>query len=194
LQKAREEFAAALKISPHSADAERGIHEARSDGEEQEAFQELEQAVPQEPKNADLHTTYAEELLERDRVGEAKAQANLALSLDPHQWHAFGVLGQVAMKNGDLTGARQHLNTAIQHDGTDDDSLAALGDLEVLEKHYPAAVRLYRQLVKVAPEESQGHRKLADALDLAGDKDAAARERAVADGIEAAAKAKDGKA
>ena len=41
-QRAREQFAAALKIQPHSAEAERGIHEARSDGEEQEAFQELE--------------------------------------------------------------------------------------------------------------------------------------------------------
>jgi tetratricopeptide (TPR) repeat protein len=191
-ERAREEFAAALKYSSHSADAERGIHLARTDSEEQEAFQELESVVIREPKNADLHTTYAEELLERNRTDEAKAQAQLAIKLDPSQWHSFGVLGQVAMLAGDLKTARMNLETAIRHDSTDDDSLMALADLEVAQKNPAAAVKLLRQLVKVAPEESAGHAKLAAALDLTGDQAGAKKERAVAAEIEAAAKAKGG--
>jgi Tfp pilus assembly protein PilF len=192
LERAREEFAAALKVSPHSADAERGIHEARTDGEEQEAFQELELLVPREPKNADIHTTYAEELLERDRAVEAKAQADLALKLDPHQWHAFGVLGQVAKKDGDLTKARLNLEMAIKHDDTDDDSLFALGEIEVQQKNYGPALKLFRQLVKVAPEESAGHLKLAEVLSHLGDARGASQERAVGESIEAAAKLRGG--
>jgi tetratricopeptide (TPR) repeat protein len=192
-QKAREEFAAVLKVSPHSAEAERGIHEARSDGEEQEAFQELEVLVPKQPRNADIHTTYAEELLERDRTSEAKVEALLALKLDNKQWHAYGVLGLIAKKEGDLASARANLETAIKHDSADDDSLAGLGDLDLQEKNYSGAVKLYRQLVKVAPEESEGHRKLAQGLELLGQKDAARVEAAIADAIETAAKSKGGK-
>lgn len=181
-----------LKISPHSADAERGIHEARTDSEEQEAFQELEQLIPREPKNADLHTTYAEELLERNRNDEAKDQATYSLKLDKQQWHAYGVLGQVAMSTGDSKTARANLEMAIRHDPTDDDSLVALADIEIHEKNLTAAVKLLRQLVKVAPEESMGHTKLADALDLSGNADEAKRERATAAAIESSTKSKAG--
>jgi len=192
LERAREEFAAALKVSPHSADAERGIHEARSDGEEQESFQELERVITHEPHNADLHTTYAEELLERDRAQEAKAQAIESLKLDPRQWHAYGVLGQVAIKEGDLAGARANLGTALKHDETDDDSLLALGDIEFTAKNYSAALKWFRQLVKVAPEESEGHRRLADALSQTGAAAEAQAERTKAAEIEAAAKTRGG--
>ena len=192
-QKAREEFATVLKISPHSAEAERGIHEARSDGEEQEAFQELELVVPKQPKNADLHTTYAEELLERDRLKEAKSEAKLALQLDSRQWHAYGVLGLIAKREGDFAGARSNLEAAIKHDNADDDSLDGLGDLEIEQKNYLAAVKLFKQLVRVAPEVSEGHLKLAEGLDLLGQKDAARVERGIGEAIEAAAKSKAGK-
>lgn len=191
-ERAREEFAAALKLSPHSAEAERGIHLARTDSEEQEAFQELEQLVPREPKNADLHTTYAEELLERDRREDAKAQAEIAIKLDPNQWHSFGVLGQIAMLSGDVKSAVTHLETAIKHDPNDDDSLVALAQIELDRKNIGVAVKLLRQLVRVAPEESVGHSKLAGALELIGDQEGAKRERAAAAAIESSAKEKGG--
>ena len=190
--KAREQFAIALKFSPHSAEAERGIHECRSDGEEQEAFQELELLVPKEPKNADIHTTYAEELLERDRTPEAKAQAELAIRLDSSQWHAWGVLGQVALKAGDLDAAFRFLETAIRHDNTDDDSLDALGKLYVIRKDYGGAVRAYRQWVLVAPEESEPHLKLREALESSGDHASAKTELALANAISAESKARGG--
>ena len=183
-QRALEQFAAALKVAPHSAEAERGIHEARSDGQEQEAFQELEIVVTREPNNADIHTTYAEELLERDRVDEAESQAKLSLKLDPHQWHAFGVLGEVALRKGDLVSARSNLEIAVKHDEADDDSLLALGDLELRQKNYTAAVKDYRKLTKLVPEESEGHLRLADALDHVGDSIAASTERELAATIE----------
>ena len=192
-QRALEEFAAALKTFAHSADAERGIHEARTDGQEQDSFQQLEAEVVREPNNADIHTTYAEELLERDRVGSAKEQAILALKMDPHQWHAFGVLGEIALREGDFATAQADLDTAVNHDGRDDDSLLALGDLESRQKNYPAAVKAFRQLAKLVPEDSEAHRRLGDALEKTGAADEAQKERAIASEIERASNAKGGK-
>ncbi|MDR3690495.1 MAG: tetratricopeptide repeat protein [Fimbriimonas sp.] len=192
-QRALEEFAAALKIDRHSADAERGIHVARTEGQEQESFQQIESEAVREPRNADIHTTYAEELLERDRVAAAKFEAQYSLKLDAHQWHAIGVLGEVSLKEGKFAEARQYLETACFHDSRDDDSVFALGEVYLNLKDYPAAVKAFRQLVKLVPEESDGHRKLADALGKSGDKPAAQKELEIAQTIEAANGQKGGK-
>ncbi len=183
-ERARSEFAAALKESPHSADAERGIHESRSDGEEQQAFQELEDLVHQDPANADLVTTYSEELVERGRLAEAKKEANAALKLDPHQWHAFCALGRIAYAEGDMTAAETNLKIAISHDSRDDDAMATYGDLMMSKNRLTEALALYRNVVKLAPEEPDYHTRLAAALDRLGMKAEAAKETAIAAELE----------
>ena len=192
-QKALEQYAAALKINPHSAVAERGIHEARSEGQEQEAFQTLENEAIREPRNADIQTTYSEELLERDRIKDAKERAELAVGLDARQWHAYGVLGQIALRSGDYNTARTDLQTAVRHDPSDDDSVLALGDLEFAQQNYGDAVRAYLQLTKLVPEESEGHRKLAAAYSKLGNHTAAKVESDLALAIEKAAGTRGGK-
>lgn len=192
-QRALEQFAAALKVNAHYAQAERGIHEARSEGQEQETFQELESEVNREPKNPDMQTTYAEELLERDRVKDAKSHAELAVSLDARQWHAYGVLGEIALREKDYNAARTNLQTAVLHDSTDDDSVLALGDLEFAQGNYSDAVRIFTRLVKLVPEESEGHQKLANAYEKSGNPAAAKAERLLALEIEKAAGGKGGK-
>lgn len=169
-QRALQEFAAALAISPHSSAAERGIHDARSEGEEQAAFQDLEDAVNREPNNPDLATTYAEELIERNRLAEASQAAKKALSIDPRQWHAYCALGRIAAATGNIDEARSDLKLAILHDDGDDDALEALGDIELKQGKPAEAIKLFRQLVKVVPDESEGYRRLASAYDAIGDK------------------------
>jgi uncharacterized protein HemY len=69
------------------------------------------------------------------------------------------------------------LKLAIGHDNQDDDALEALGDLEMKQNQPAEAAKLYRQLIKVVPEQSEGYRRLADALDATGDKAGAATMR-----------------
>jgi Tfp pilus assembly protein PilF len=187
-ERALEQFAYVLSIDRHSSAAERDIHEARTEGQEEQAFRDLELQVPREPNNADLHTTYAEELVERDRLSDAVYQATKALDLDPKQWHAHCALGRVELKLGHFAEARSHLQLAIAHDPTDDDALSALGDLDMKEGHADKAVADYRALTKLIPEEAEGHEKLAAALEATGDKTGAAAERKTAADIIARAK------
>jgi len=154
-KRAVESFRAALKINPHLAEAERGIHLANSPEEEQSAFEALMEQAKNEPKNADVHATFAEELVERNRLDEGKAEAELALKLDPKQGHAYCALGRIAVKQG--------------HDG--DDAMKT--------KNYALAVRYFRRVVAIVADETEGHAKLMAALTAAGDAKGAEREKQI---------------
>jgi Tfp pilus assembly protein PilF len=180
-EKAIEEFQAALRLKPHSAEAERLIHEAReksNKGEEEKAFQELAAQVKRNPKNADLHTTYAEELVERDRLAEAQAEAELALKLDPKQGHSYCALGRIAARQGKEADAQKYLETALHFDNTDDDALITLGDLAMKAKDYRRASDYYRRVVILVPDQTEGHKKYLEALTDLGDTRRAEKEKA----------------
>ncbi len=177
VQRAQEQFSAALHLKPHSAEAERGIHQARSEGEEERAFQALKEQVKSEPGNADVLATYAEELIERNQIELARNEATLAIKIDPRQGHAYCALGRIAFKEGKAEEAKTLLDKAVRFDNTDDDALALLGDLAMRRKDYLKAVSFYRRVVSVVPDELEGHRKLIEALTMSGDARAAAREK-----------------
>jgi Tfp pilus assembly protein PilF len=176
---AAEEFEAALRLSPHSAEAERGIRAARSEGEAEAAFDELQEQVQREPGNADAHTTLAEELLDRHQPDAAAHEAESALKLDRKQGHAYCVLGRIAAQHGDLDVARKNLGLAILLDSTDDDAYSTLGDLAMRDKDFPRAVQYYRHVVSIAPDETEGHKGLRDALTALGQTREAAKETAI---------------
>lgn len=176
-QRAIDEFNAALKIKPHFADAERGIHQARSEGEEESAFHSLEEQVKQEPNNADLHATFAEELLERDRVDDAQREADMALKIVPNMGHAYCALGRVALKRNNVAEAQRLLEIALKRDSSDDDALTALGDLAMTQKDFQLATKRYKRVVEVVPEQIEGHTKLMGALTALGDERGVAKEK-----------------
>lgn len=181
-ERAREEFQTALRLRPHSAEAERLIHVAREKSdpmEEEKAFRALEELVRRDAKNADLHTAYAEELVERDRLAEAQQEAELALKLDGKQGHAYCALGRVAFKQGKEAEAHSYLEKALRFDNTDDDALTALGDLAMKTKEYRRASDYYRRVVELAPDQVEGHQKYLEALTLLGDTRRAEKEKAV---------------
>lgn len=183
-KRALEEFRVVLRMNPHSAEAERGIHQARSADEEEAAFQAIAAQVKQEPDNADAHTTYAEELVERDRLEEAQREAETALRLDPRQGHAYCALGRVAARQGKDDEARKNLEIAIKRDSTDDDAFATLGDLAMKAKAYRQAVTYYSREVAIVPDESEGHKKLLAALTALGDTARAEKERLLLERLE----------
>ncbi len=179
--RAIEEFQAAIRLKPHLAEAERLIHSAReksNQGEEEKAFQELEAQAKREPKNADIHTTYAEELVERDRLEEALKEAELALKLDSRQGHAYCALGRIASRQGNEAAAQKYLETALRFDNTDDDALTSLGDLAMKAKDYRRASDYYRRVVNLVPEQVEGHKKYLAALKVLGNTGRAEKEEA----------------
>ena len=182
-QRALEQFSEALKLSPHSSAAERGMHDARSDGEEERAFEELSDLANREPDNPDVQTTFAEELIERDRFSEAKTRAERALGQDNHQWHAYCALGRIAAKEGDAATARKDLQIAVSHDYTDDDALEALGGIELAAHHIDQAIRWFKKLADLLPDEAEGHELLAEAYSANGQTELAAKQRSVAEAI-----------
>ena len=179
IERAQDEYTAALRLNIHCAEAERGLHLLRTTDQEAAAFKALEEQVKREPNNADLHTSYAEELTERDRFDEAQKEAETALRLKPHLGHAYCALARVAIHKGNDVEARKDFTIAIQADKRDDDAVAGLGDLAMKEKDYKAAVALYRRAVTIVPDERQWHEKLRDALAAAGDSEGAAQENAI---------------
>jgi Flp pilus assembly protein TadD len=178
-EQAVEEFDTALRLKPHFTEAERGLHRAHTPGEEEAAFRALEDQVQQQPDNADLHTSYAEALLARDRAEEAQREAETAVHLNPKLGHAYSALGRAALKQGNATEARQNLESAIQRDNTDDAAFTALGDLAMQQKEAREAVTSFRQAVYLVPDESEYRQKLIAALVAAGDEYQAKREQAI---------------
>jgi len=176
-QRAQEEFAAALRLRPHFSAAERGLHEARSPAEQERALQAIAEDVKNAPGSAEAHCSYAEALLDSRQIEAALAAAKRAIELDPKQGHAYCVLGRIAAKGGKEDEARTLLDKAVRLDGTDDDAISLLGDLAMRRKDYVGAARLYRRVVHMVPDDSVGHRKLAEALAAAGDTRGATRER-----------------
>jgi tetratricopeptide (TPR) repeat protein len=176
--RAIDQFASALRIKPHSPEAERGIHDAKTLGQEEAAFEALEALAKAEPDNADLQTTVAEELIERDRLLEAKPHADAALKLNSHMWHAYCALGRIAAKEGDDKTATDDYEIAVSHDDKDDDAVAALGELAINQKQYVYAALWFRKLVKILPDEREGYQKLIEALDAGNQKAEATKVRA----------------
>ena len=115
--------------------------------------------------------------MERNRLEEAKAEAELALKLDPKQGHAYCALGRIAVKQGKDEEARTALLKAIKRDPNDDDAYAALGEDAMKTKNYALAAKFYRRVVEIIPDETEGRNKLIAALAAAGDAKSAEREK-----------------
>ncbi len=167
----------------HSAEAERGIHLARNPETEEAAFKALEQQVQAEPNNADAHTTYAEELLERKRYEEAQKEAQIAIRLNPKEGHAYCALGQVMAAQGHPDDAKKYLATAIKYDNSDDDALDTLGNIAFAAKDFKTAAKYYSRVVAILPQEVEGHRELRETYRAMGDEKGAAREQRIMDGL-----------
>ena len=176
--RARESFAAALRIKPHIDQAETGLHDVMSPEEHDRMLVDIETRAKNAPRDADLQTTYAEELLERNRYEEAEQAAKSALQIDKTESHAQGVLGLIALHRNQKEEAVRLLGLAIRADDSDDDSWAGLGDIAMSDKDFTHAATYYRGAVKAAPDHADWHEKLAAALTASGDTAAAALESA----------------
>lgn len=90
---------------------ERGLDELSKDRLSQ-ALADLDQAVAQNPRNAEYYAARGLALLRDEWEADAEQDFAQALKLDPTQWLAHYGRGMLAFKEGDFTTALDHFSRA----------------------------------------------------------------------------------
>ena len=167
-ERAADQFHAAQRLSPNNGQAEFGLRQTHTPDELEKEFGELAEKIKNQPRNAELHARYAEELADRNKFPEAQSEAEAALKLKPNLGEALYVLGTVSLHNGNMEEARKNFLLAVKADKRDDDAWGGLGDIALQAKDYPAAITNYQHASAIVPDERQWHEKLRDTYQAAG--------------------------
>ena len=114
-------------------------------------FAELEEAHKADPDDPDLSARLADQLLKRNKAGDARRLADAVLAKQPGHPVAAVVKARLLSRAGDDPAAREVVAAAQAANPDDSKLLRELGRLAVEEKDYPAATKLYEHGRKVAP-------------------------------------------
>ena len=149
-------FEKAIELQPSNSEPYRGLAIAQfGAGMTREALATFERVITQFPQSALLHQDYGKVLLKLAETGDAGAEPRAAdlfqkaLALDPSLSESHCLLGNLALKQGRITDAVQHLESAAQR------------DQKSSRIHY-ALSRAYRRLgrIEAAAKELEIHRQL----------------------------------
>jgi len=106
-QRAREEYAAGLRLAPNHIDLLVGSAEAeRATGNWEKAVEVLRRALSLDPRSGRASGALAAHLLWLRRYPEATAAADQAVTLAPENLRNFGAKVMIRLAQGDLPGAR----------------------------------------------------------------------------------------
>jgi tetratricopeptide (TPR) repeat protein len=176
------QFAQALRVDPKIGRLHASYGNALlQQGRLAEAEKEFQKALAQDGESADLLSNYAYDLKMQKRTGEADAMYRRALELDPDHLESlnnYAVL--LAQHGGSLETAEKLLQRATQTHPKDAESVYNLGN--VLEGAHKSreAIAYYERAVQLMPRSWMYHLRLGQALQKAGQADAAARQFEVA--------------
>jgi Flp pilus assembly protein TadD len=119
-------------------------------------MQQMERAIALNPRNAAalnyLGYSYAEMGV---RLDEAESLIRRALALDPDDGFYVDSLGWVYYQRGDYRRAVEQLERAVELAGDDPTVAEHLGDAYERDKRPDAALRVYRDALAHAKDESQ---------------------------------------
>jgi tetratricopeptide (TPR) repeat protein len=116
-QAAYAQFLAALQIGPRTAPTEFAAGSlARDLGDTNSAIAHFQSAATLDTSNAVYPLHLAQVLFARDDLAAANAQLAFAVSLDPDEARAWGMMAEIALRQGSPRIALQHLEraTALQ--------------------------------------------------------------------------------
>lgn len=152
-------------------------------GRVSEAFQQLDEAIAQEPKNPSLHHFRGQLYFRAARYAEAERDFKRALELDPYLSDAHNFLGAVYQEQGRIDEAEASFRRALENPAypTPDKTFLNLGLLYALSGRDAEAMESMRKAVEINPKYYQAHFELASLLDKGGRLAEAVREYEVAE-------------
>jgi tetratricopeptide (TPR) repeat protein len=135
----------------------------------------LAEALKADPESVLAHTALG--LLwagKKDGLGQAKAELQAALKIQPDHAGALVVLGQVELAQGDLAGASEQLEAALRA-GDDLRARMALGNVRVQQQKPAEAAEQFRRAADLEPRNADVLASLGQALLDAGKAEEAER-------------------
>ncbi|KAB8315356.1 tetratricopeptide repeat protein [Tolypothrix campylonemoides VB511288] len=140
---------------PHDVMAQRLLAQSqRLTGDRAAAQATIERAIQRHPEEAALHLDRAGLLLEERQVDEAKAALARSIGLDPNQFPAYIMQGQLALGRGDVAEA-ERLWKSAQRIAADHPHVTALeGAIALRRNDADRALALLSQAAQQAPGDS----------------------------------------
>ncbi|PYO46259.1 MAG: hypothetical protein DMD72_13145 [Gemmatimonadetes bacterium] len=136
-----------------------------------EAAREFRRAIELDPRYAPAHQWYALILASQGHFDEALIESHTAQENDPASVSVRRSLGYCYLYARKYDQARYHLDRAVAMNPTAEESYRIAGLILTLQRDYPAAERVLREGLALAPECANTTRAtLAYSLGLAGDK------------------------
>jgi len=112
----------------------------------------------------------ARALLNRERIEEALAQFQGTTQRYPDSEIAWRMLGTIRIRQGDLAGAEQNLETAVRLVPDSFESQFLLGLVQYRREKYAAGAATFRRVLELKPDSVEAHGNLADCLNRQGDR------------------------
>jgi len=116
------------------------------------AAREFTRAIELDPRYAPAHQWYAFMLASQGKFDEALLEAHTAQENDPASVSVRRSLGYCYLYARKYEQARYHLDRAIAMNPTAEESYRIQGLILTFEKHFPAAERVLREALALAPE------------------------------------------
>ena len=162
----------ALALQRPTSEAEnlkQQAHSALASGQWDVAIQDYEKAIALAPKDANLRVELGVVLTKTGRLPDSIAAFQDALRLAPHNLAAELGLAQAYRAVHNYEEARRILNLAIREHPKSPEPLAALGDFEIQQQTYDAAIGHLKASLALAPANVETRNLLAGAYKAKGD-------------------------
>ncbi len=142
------------------AEIVKGSAPAAGPTEKAMTFDELVEAVKENPKDNDLKARLAEQHLRRNKITDAKKLADEVLDDKPGHGLASIVKSKLLDRANDPEGAKAALEDALEINPNDTKLIASIGRLHLAKKEFADAAKMFEKAKKLAPLEADWNEQL----------------------------------
>jgi tetratricopeptide (TPR) repeat protein len=166
---AAKSYQEALKVSPDYAPALVGMGKALADENPPQAAMFAQQALKQNPNNADAHLLLAEMAVYQDKKAEARASIDRVLALNPRHLEALAMKAALAYVDGDTAGYNETVAEALKIHPTYGELHRIVGSITAHYYRFDEAVEHTRKAIALDRENVRAVADLGAQLMRTGD-------------------------
>jgi len=141
-------------------------------GDIDKAIPEYEQALKQDPQNAQVHLSLGTAYLKKNNVPKAIDELNLASKLDPEAVEPHAILALLYFSQENTSAAGKEYETALakaaQLEPSNINIYKSLGTVYLHNKNYPAAENTFKLVLGLTPKDAEALFYLANIYDETG--------------------------